>query len=180
MPEIHLLYLNRTTVKTYISGLLGCFLSQAGDPHAVGQVHLAFYCLLPQSHVAPLALFFLLIFFFPPLECDLWWPWTALVGILHTWRDLNRALGPLHKGQSFSPSLAWAQRSQQHMLSSYLFWVVVCAPLTSRYPPDFGYSLFSLYPVCSRPFVRRLSDHLSFLGGPFSFLFCSTFPLMDT
>lgn len=31
-------------------------------------------------------------------ECDLCWPWPALLGILHTWRDLNRALGPFQKG----------------------------------------------------------------------------------
>lgn len=40
-------------------------------------------------------------FLISPLECDLWWPWPALLGILHTWRDLNRAPGPFYKGHSF-------------------------------------------------------------------------------
>lgn len=80
----------------------------------VGRLHLAFtICYIPQSHVAsacslclillpPPVHFFPLFFLFliSPLECDLWWPWPALFGILHTWRDLNRAQGPFHKGHS--------------------------------------------------------------------------------
>lgn len=80
----------------------------------LGWLHLAVtICYIPQSRVAsarslclillsPPVPFYPLFFLFliSPLECDLWWPWPALFGILHTWRDLNRAQGPFHKGHA--------------------------------------------------------------------------------
>lgn len=65
------------------------------------QIHVASACSLCLILSPPNSLLSLLLFLISPLECDLWWPWPALLGILHTWRDLNRALGPFHKGHSF-------------------------------------------------------------------------------
>lgn len=76
------------------------------------------FCLLTLPHLLPPATFSL-FFVIPPMECDLWWPWPAHLGILHTWRDLNRALGSFHKGHFFSPAgqlceLAWCVYMLEH------------------------------------------------------------------
>lgn len=84
-------------------------------------------------------------FWFSSVECDLWWPWPALLGILHTWRDLNRTLGPFQMGTLFPFNSVWTYLQPPHinMLLSSIY--------SSCFAPDFGFicSVFiqSVFPL---------------------------------
>lgn len=83
-----------------------------------------------------------------PQECDLWWPWLAIWGILHTWRIFNRAMVPFLSGtlclimpnlQHLDTRLAQkcSLRSSPFLTAAFLWSIVLLR-----------YALVVFYPFC--------------------------------